>query len=56
MKFYLPIYNFLRAKQINLIAEDELYIDIFQRSSEQLSSKLNQLSSLFEENFFDFSF
>lgn len=55
-EIYLPIYNFLRAKQINLIAEDELYIDIFQRSSEQLSSKLNQLSSLFEENFSTLAF
>lgn len=55
-EIYLPIYNFLRAKQMNLIAEDELYIDIFQRSSEQLSSKLNQLSSLFEENFSTLAF
>lgn len=55
-EIYLPIYNFLRAKQMNLIAEDELYIDIFQRSSEQLSSKLNQLSSLFEDNFSTLAF
>lgn len=49
-KIYVPIYNFLRAKYMQLIPEDELYIDIFQRSFDALSSKISQLSTLFDNN------
>ncbi len=50
-EIYLPIYNFLRANYLNMIAIDELYIDIFQRNNGYLESKLQQLSSLYEEKF-----
>lgn len=55
-QIYLPIYNFLRARYLNIIALDELYIDIFQRNDTDLGSKLNQLSSLYQENFSTLAF
>ena len=54
-EIYLPIYNFLRAKQMNLITEDELYIDISNaHQNNYLQNSINYL--LYLKTIFDFSF